>query len=72
MRKQTTIVVIGALRVNLLFPQSKMEILFSKICMLCAYACFMSFADIFQNYNLLQKYLSEIPTECQTVWIQTV
>ena len=39
-------------------------------CMLGNFACFLSSADFFQNH-FFRKTLSGIPSECQTVWIQT-
>ena len=37
--------------------------------MLDNFLCFLSSADFFQN-QFFRKILSEIPSECQTVWIQ--
>ena len=36
-------------------------------CLLGNFSCFLSSADFFQN-QLFEKFLSGIPSECQTVW----
>ena len=40
------------------------------LCMLGNFACFFVVCGYFFKLTFLQKYLSGIPSECQTVWIQ--
>ena len=61
---------VGALRIkfvkNFLHVEKGLALLFAYWVILHA---FLTSADYFQN-QLFEKILSQIPSECQTVWIQ--
>ena len=70
LRCKSTVEAQISLSINSLIRTFTTQLITLTLCMLGNFACFFVVCDFFLKSNISIKNLSEIPSECQTVWIQ--